>query len=57
MRGNEGGLAVGEARCEVEGDKKEVDGVEHAEGDVVDDQKRKMTDNRRAHYNIMKQYL
>ena len=37
MKGNEGRLWVGEARCDVEGDKKEVDGVEHAEGDVVDD--------------------
>ena len=37
MRGDGGGLGVGEASCEVERDEKEVDGVGHAEGDEVDD--------------------
>ena len=32
-----GGFGVGEASCEVEQDKKEVDGVGHAEGDEVDE--------------------
>ena len=33
------GLGVGEASCEVERNKKEVDGVGHAEGDEVDELK------------------
>ena len=37
MRGDGVWLEVGEASCEVERDEKEVNGVEHAEGDEVDD--------------------
>ena len=37
MRGDGGGLGVGEASCEVKRDEKEVDGVGYAEGDEVDE--------------------
>ena len=37
MRRDGGGLGVGEASCEVERDEKAVDGVEHADGDEVDE--------------------
>ena len=39
MRGDGGGLVIGEASCEAERDEKEVDGVGHAEGDDVDELK------------------
>ena len=39
MRRDGGGLGVGEASCEVERDKKEVDGVGHAEGGEMDELK------------------
>ena len=32
-----GRVGIGEASCEVERDEKEVDGVEHADGDEVDE--------------------
>ena len=37
VRGDGGGLGVGEASYEVERDEKELDGVGHAEGDEVND--------------------
>ena len=37
VRGDGTGLEVGEVRCEVERDEKEVDGIGHDEGDGVDD--------------------
>ena len=39
MRGDGEGLGVGEARCEVKREEKEVDGVGHAEGEEVDELK------------------
>ena len=37
VRGDGGRLEIVEASCEAEQDEKEVDGVEHAEGDDVDE--------------------
>ena len=37
MKGDGGGLGVGEASCVVERDEKEVSSVGQAEGDEVDD--------------------
>ena len=39
MRRDGEGLGIREARCVVERDEKEVDGVGHAEGDEVDELK------------------